>query len=61
MSKAVADCIHEKCVLKRNELEIVTDKTYDRNGNDPNERVDRNGHFCDRNGQFGDRNGLVKQ
>ena len=34
---------------------------YDRNGNDPDERVDRNGHFCDRNGQFGGRNGLVKQ
>ena len=46
---------------QKNELEIVTDKTFDRNGNDPNERVDRNGHFCDRNGQFGDRNGLVKQ
>ena len=61
MSTAVSDCIHEKCVIKRNELEIVTDKTYDRNGNYPNERVNRNGRFCDGNGQFEDRNGLLKQ
>ena len=61
MSTAVSDCIHEKCVIKRNELEIVTDKTYDRNGNHTNERMDRNGRFCDRNGQFEDRNGLLKQ
>ena len=61
MSTAVSDCIHDKCVIKWNELEIVTDKTYDRNGNHPNEPVDRNGRFCDRNGQFDDGNGLLKQ
>ena len=61
MSTAVSDCIHKKCIIKRIELEIVTDKTYDRNGNHPNERVDRNGHFCDLNGQFEDRNGILKQ
>ena len=61
MSTAVSDCIHEKCVIERNELEIVTDKTYDRNGYHPNERVDRNGRLCYRNGQFEDRNGLLKQ
>ena len=41
MSTAVSDCIHDKCVIKWNELEIVTDKTYDRNGNHSNEPVDR--------------------
>ena len=61
MSTAVSDCIHEKCVIKRSELKIVTDKIYDRNGNHPNERVDRNGRFCDRNEQFEDRSGLLKQ
>ena len=63
MSTAVSDCIHEKCVIERNELEIVTDKAYmyDRNGYHPSERVDRNGRFCDRNGQFEDRNGLLNK
>ena len=61
MSTAVSGYIHEKCVIEKNELEIVTDKTYDRNGYHPSERVDRNGRFCDRNGQFEDRNGLLKK
>ena len=61
MSTAVSECIHKKCVIERNELEIVTDKTYDHNGYHPSERMDRNGRFCNRNGQFGDCNGLLKQ
>ena len=61
MATAVSDCIHDKCVIERNELEIVTEKTYGRNGYHPSERVDRNGRFCDRNGQFEDRSGLLKQ
>ena len=61
MSTADSGSIPEKYVIERNELEIVMDKTYDRNGYHPSERVDRNGRFCDRNGQFEDRNGLLKK
>ena len=57
MWTAVSNCIHEKCVIERNELEIVTDKTYDRSGYRANEHGERNGRFGDRNGQFEDRNG----
>ena len=61
MSTMVSGCIHEKFAIERKELQIVTDKTYDRNGYYPSERMGRNGQLWDRNWQFEDRNELIKQ
>ena len=43
--KSVSDCIHEQCIIERKELQIVMEKTYDRNGYHSNELVDRIWHF----------------